>query len=190
MGAKAGDANADDTPIDSADINIGRVLKPVGLAGEIKVLPLTSFPDRFLSLKQARILVGQNTQRFDVRSVRGDGRFFFFLLAGVDSQEAAGRLRGGLIQIPEAERHPLPAGSFYQYEIIGLSVLTETGVPVGQVSEVIETGGGSDIYMVRSEAGEYGIPALASVVRKIDLAGRQMIIRPMPGLLPDRYMAR
>jgi len=172
-------------PSDSGYITIGKVLKPVGLAGEVKVLPLTSFLDRFRSLKQVRILIGQNAQRVDVRAVRYDSRFVFFSLGGVDSPEAADGLRGGFLQVPEAERHPLPAGSFYQYELIGLSVLTETGVPVGQVSEVIETGG-NDVYMVRSDAGEYGIPALASVVRKIDLAGRQMIIRPIPGLLPDR----
>ena len=180
------DANVGVDPVDAGYITIGKILKPVGLVGEVKVLPLTSFPDRFRSLKQARILIGQNAQVFDVRAMRDDGRFIFFSLAGVDSQEAAGRLRGGLLEVAEAERHPLPAGSFYQYEIIGLSVLTEAGVPVGQVSEVLETGE-HDIYMVKSDAGEYGIPALASVVRKVDLAGRQMIIRPMPGLLPDRY---
>jgi len=173
-------------PSNSDYITIGKVLKPVGLAGEVKVLPLTSFPERFRSLKQVWFLIGQDMRRLDVRAVRGDGRFVFLVFAGINSQEAAGRLRGGLLQVPEAARHLLPAGSFYQYELIGLSVLTEAGAPVGRVSEVIETGG-NDVYMVRSDAGEYGIPALASVVRKIDIAGRRMVIRPMPGLLPDRY---
>ncbi len=150
----------------------------------MKVLPLTSFPERFKALHHCRIeMEGGVAHPGQVRGARLAGRFVYLMLVDVVSLEGVAPLRGGLIQIPECERHPLAAGSFYQYEIIGLSVFTEEGTALGRVEQILETGG-NDVYVVRGEGGrEYCIPALASVVLDVDLARQRMVIRPLPGLL-------
>jgi 16S rRNA processing protein RimM len=170
---------AEDTPY----IAIGRIIKPVGLAGEVKVWPLTDFPERFQSLPQVRVTTAEGDRAYQVSATRQVGPLVYLRFSGIDCVEQADPLRGGLIQIPEKERLPLPEGSYYQYEIVGLEVFTDEGKRLGQIGNILETGS-NDVYVVRGEAGEeYYLPALATVVQKIDLVARQMIIRPMPGLL-------
>ncbi len=56
------------------------------------------------------------------------------------------------------------------YEIVGLEVVTEDGKSLGRVSEVLSTGA-NDVYVVDGPSGETLIPAIASVVEEIDVAG-------------------
>ena len=56
------------------------------------------------------------------------------------------------------------------YEIVGLEVVTEDGKSLGRVSEVLSTGA-NDVYVVDGPSGETLIPAIASVVEAIDVAG-------------------
>ncbi len=77
---------------------------------------------------------------------------------------------------------PLPEGSYYQFEIIGLNVYLENGARLGRIESIMETGS-NDIYVVKEEGKEFLIPALASVVIEINLPERRMTIRPMQGLL-------
>jgi 16S rRNA processing protein RimM len=164
-------------------IAIGRIIKPVGLSGEVKVLLLTDFPERFQSLGQVHVTTVAGNRVCRVSAARQVGPLVYLRFSGVDCVEQADLLRGGLIQIPEKERLSLPEGSYYQYEIIGLDVFTEAGERLGQVGDILKTGS-NDVYVVRGKAkGEYYIPALTMVVQKIDLIARQMVIRPIPGLL-------
>ena len=98
------------------------------------------------------------------------------------SREEADSLKGGLIQVLEEERYPLPADHYYRYEIVGLDVFLEDGTSLGKVEAVLETGG-NDVYLVKQDAHEYYIPALKQVVKKIDVMKKEMTICPMEGLL-------
>ncbi len=168
---------------DTSYIAIGLIIKPVGLSGEVKVRPLTDFPERFQSLRRVRVVTTGGDRAYRVSAARQVGPLVYVRFTEVDCVEQADPLRGGLIQIPEKERAPLPEGSYYQYEIVGLEVFTDEGRRLGRIGDVLETGS-NDVYVVRGKAKEeYYIPALTTVVQKIDLAARQMIIRPMPGLL-------
>jgi 16S rRNA processing protein RimM len=169
--------------IDEASfISIGRIIKPVGLSGEMKVWPLTDFPERFQTLHQVRVATAEANLTHRISASRQVGNHLYLRFSGVTEVGQANLLRGGLIQIPEEARFPLSKGSYYQYEIVGLDVFTEAGEKLGQVGDILETGS-NDVYVVRGGGEEYYIPALVSVVLKIDLEVGRMIIRPMPGLL-------
>ncbi len=144
---------------------------------------LTDFPQRFRSTRRLWINSSAQPVCMDVEwaSVRKDR--VILKLAGINTPEQAKRLRGALLQVPREELWPLEEGAFYQFEIVGLSVLTLAGELVGVVTEVLTTGG-NDVYVVRDgSGGELLIPALQSVVRKIDTEAGQMIIEPLPGML-------
>jgi 16S rRNA processing protein RimM len=66
---------------------------------------------------------------------------------------------------------PLPEGSHYVHQIIGLRVFTTEGRDLGEISEVIQSPA-SDVYVTAQAM----IPALRQVVKQIDLEGKRMIV--------------
>lgn len=169
--------------IEKSLISIGEIIKPVGLRGELKVYPLTDFPDRFNTLRDVILRMKDGrTYQYQIAQARVGSPCVFIFFIGVSSLEEARLLVGALIQTPEEDRIPLPEGSYYQYEIEGLDVYLEEGSLLGKVTRVIQTGS-NDVYVVEREGKEYLIPALRSVVKEISIQGRRMTIHPIEGLL-------
>lgn len=158
-------------------IAVGRVLASWGRRGEVKVEPLTDFPDRFnpgcqLYLRErAMSIEGSHWQK---------GRMIL-KLAGTDSIDAAEKLRGEWLTVPEAERRPLEAGQYYVDQVMGLEVYNGEGRLLGTVGDVLHTGG-NDVYVVSGQGQELLLPAIEDVVRSIDLEQRRMIVELLPGL--------
>jgi 16S rRNA processing protein RimM len=166
-------------------ITIGRITGPFGLEGDLKVSSDTDYPERFASMKRIFLRQGNKFWEKEIVGVMYHNGRVLIRLSGVETPEEGKKLRGTLLQIPEEEVWPLPEGSYYWYQIVGLSVYTESGRLLGQVSDVLETGG-NDVYAVKDQSGkEYLIPATREVVRSIDLQGQKILVRPLPGLLEE-----
>ncbi|HHW14300.1 MAG TPA: 16S rRNA processing protein RimM [Firmicutes bacterium] len=170
-------------------VAIGEVASPCGLRGEVHVVPLTDFPERFRSTRQ--VLLGKPGEEpagppVKVERVRLQGRGVVVKLAGVDSPEAARLLRGRLLFVPREEVAPLPEGRFYVFDLVGLTVFDEAGRVLGELVEVLDRPA-NDVFVVRPTDGGPGIlvPALKSVVRQVDLAEGRMVVRLLPGLADD-----
>lgn len=161
---------------------VGEILKPHGVQGEVKVYPLTSDVRRFAKLKNVIISGGPDQRSMEIRGVRlGDG-FVYLHLQGIDSIEAAEKLRGFKIYIDRAEVPPLKEGWYY-FELEGMQVF-EAGICLGTLVQILETGA-NDVYVVRGDKGEICVPALKSVVKNVDVSGRRMDVTLPPGLLED-----
>lgn len=109
------------------------------------------------------------------------GRAAVFHLAGVESREEADALRGEFLYVSVAQAHR-PRGEYFVHELIGLEVWTAEGSRLGTIADVLRTGA-NDVYVVRDDAGEHLIPAIADVVKSIDTAGGHVVVHPIPGLL-------
>ncbi len=103
-------------------------------------------------------------------------------LRGVHTREEARDLRGAEISVPLTEAVPLPDGSFYGAEMIGVRVVSLTGEAIGTLREVIATGS-NDVYVVRGPDGEVLVPAIADVVRGFDPERRELTVELIEGLL-------
>ena len=161
---------------------VGRVVRPHGVRGELLLDILTDFPER-LAEKEV-VYLGEAAVPHPLRRARVHRGRLLIQLEDCLTLEAAEALRGQLVQIKEAEASPLPAGRYYQHQILGLDVLTETGEKLGQVTEILETGA-NDVYVVTGPGGEVLLPALNSVVIQIDLEAHRIIVRLMDGLRPE-----
>lgn len=102
-------------------------------------------------------------------------------LRGVHTREEARDLRGAEISVPLAEAAPLPDGSYYGAELIGVRVVALTGEPVGTLREVIATGS-NDVYVVRGPDGDVLVPAIPDVVQGFDPERRELTIELIEGL--------
>ncbi len=75
----------------------------------------------------------------------------------------------------------LPEGEYYHFQLIGLSVETKEGKPLGTLSAILETGG-NDVYVVESEGKELLIPAIEDVIGEVDLQNRKLVVDLPEGL--------
>lgn len=164
-------------------ITIGKIVNTQGHRGEVRVYPLTDFPDRFKEMESVVVNSGERHRTLHIERVYFHKRFVIIKFKEIKDMNDAEMLKGGLLQIDRHELVPLPEGSFYIFEIIGLSVYTESGDYLGKVADVLQTGA-NDVYLVdRDEEGQVLIPALKKVVKKVDLEKGFMLVELPEGLL-------
>jgi 16S rRNA processing protein RimM len=164
---------------------IGKILTPHGVKGEFRVLPLTDFPERFKTLKQAYL---QDGRPITIESARPHKQFFLVKLVGFDSVEAVSVLHNLTVEVERDAAVPLPPGHFYIFDIIGMHVYSETGETLGIIADVLETGS-NDVYVIDPivdgavKKPQILIPALKDVVLEIDVAAKKMTVRLPEGLI-------
>ena len=95
-------------------------------------------------------------------------------LAGLESREAALKLKGSTVHV-RREALPEPeAGHYYLADLVGLEVLNERGEALGVVKRWMFSGA-QDVMEVAGDKTRL-IPWTAAVVREVDLQKRQIHI--------------
>lgn len=168
---------ADDTSNDSYDrqddVLVGRITGAWGLRGHVKVEPLTDSSQRF-SPGSSVYLNGQSVQVTDSRP-RKDSLLVKF--DRVVDRTQAESLRDAVLTVPAADVGPLPAGSYYHFQVLGIGVWTEGGEHIGRVTEILPKEG-ADVYVVRDgDRAEVLLLAVESVVVDVDLEEGRMVVR-------------
>jgi 16S rRNA processing protein RimM len=152
----------------------------VGLRGEVEVEPLTDSPGRF----HAGLSLRAGDTGVEVESVRRGTKGVILKLAGVADRDRADALRGRYLEVDAAEVPALPEGSYYHWQLVGLQVQRVDGTAIGELVDVVDYPA-NDVYVVRGDAGETLVPALASVVVAIDLDAGTMTVD-----MPDEVEVR
>ena len=150
-------------------IIVGKLGKVRGLDGTIKIIPLTDFDGRFDSLTE--IFVDDKIMKID--GVKNIGGEIFVKFHGVDNRETAKTFTNRFLKVERKNAAPLEDGEFYTFDIIGCEVFDGEKF-FGKVKNVFKTGS-NDVFQVQGE-GEILIPALKSVVQKIDVADKKIFI--------------
>lgn len=145
-----------------------------GLAGAVRIEPLTDVPER-IAVGAELFLEGEAAPR-KLTAVETGGRVPVVTLDGIADRAAAEELAGRYLEVEAA---PLPAGTWYWHEIVGLRVRDEAGDDLGSVVEVFRAGE-NEVYRIEGPGGELLVPALRDVVREVDVAAGSMTIRWQP----------
>jgi len=146
------------------------------MRGELKVEPLTDFPERFR--RGASVWI--EGRAYTVSLSRSQPPGLLLQLEGVTTRERATDLRGRYLEVPEGDLPELE-GAYYRFEIVGLEVFDTSGASLGRVEDVIETGA-NDVYVVRDAESELLVPAIDTVVKEIDVAGGRMVVEVLEGM--------
>jgi len=192
-------------------IEIGKIVAPQGLKGEVRVYPTTDFPDRLMSPGTRWLLSAGETEPRSIELLQGrylsNKRLYVVTLAGVENVKQAEALRNSLLMVPESDRPVLEAGEYHVRDLIGLPVyLQETGELVGTVVDMMSAG--HDLLVVAPETKlppanltpddstrrkkrrsknqktpQLLIPFVMAIVPVVDLERGRMEITPPPGLL-------
>ncbi|GAA3651052.1 ribosome maturation factor RimM [Asaccharospora irregularis] len=161
---------------------IGEIVNTQGLRGEVRVYPFTGDINRFDELESFYLGKDLETKWF-VEKVRYKGNMVIMKIKGIDTVEAAEKLKNKFMYISREESRELEDGEFFIADMIGMKVFTVGGEYVGELKEVLQYSA-NDVYVIKGEEEkEYTIPAIMKFVPTIDIEERKMIIDPIKGML-------
>lgn len=165
--------------------SLARLMRPWGVNGELVAALLTDFPEHLLELHHVWLWDGrQPPQPAEMVSCRLDRRRGRAIVGfrHCQSREQARRLVGQEIQIPLAERRPLPAGTYYVTDLIGCEVTdSQSGARLGIVRDVQPTGGVPLLAVVTPQT-ELLIPFAQEICPIIAPDQRRIVVRLLEGL--------
>jgi 16S rRNA processing protein RimM len=163
-------------------ISIGKITGFHGFKGALKLQPYVESMDFFKPETQICVrTINGEFFRFTIDWIKPHKKGFLLLFKEACSFDECQRLVNAELII-ERKRMPEPEeGDYYWVDLIGLSVFTMEGVFLGILEFIFPTGS-NDIFVVKNEKTEKLIPALESVVKKIDLVGKTMYVQLPEGL--------
>ena len=162
---------------------VGRIARAHGNRGQVIVNLETDFPDvRFQPGAEMFIRRGGMVASVRLTSVRFQRGRPVVALDGVETMNDAATLAGLELRVPIEQLAPLPAGTFYQHDLVGCRVETMDGRFVGTVRRV-EGAAGVSLLVVGSGDVDTLVPLAAAICTLIDPAERRIVIDPPHGLL-------
>ena len=170
---------------DSEDVVVvARIVKTRGLRGEVVADLLTDFPDRFENLKSLIGLATDGSRRsLEIEEQWFHGNRLVLKFAGFDSIDEAKELVNYDLAVAAEDRIELPENNYYEWELIGCRVETVSGASVGEVAEVMRTGGVEILKVVDDAGRDRLIPMASDIVVEIDKDQKLIRIDPPEGLL-------
>lgn len=164
-------------------IPIGRITGAHGIRGEVKLAPYGPLDDiQWGTIYIARS--GKAPEERKVLSFRMHKGAYLVFLESVPDRNAAEALSGFEVFVYKSAVPEAGEGEYYYADLVGMEVFTEEGKLVGRVDNVFSTGG-NDVFETSGPFGEVLIPAIESVIIRIEPETRKITVRLMEGLLPD-----
>jgi len=157
---------------------LGRIVAPFGVRGWLRIHPFGDDPESWLKIGQWWLSTDADAPddrwiAYGCEAVKLHGDGVVAKLVGVDSRDGSEALDGCFFG---AARDALPkpeADEYYWSDLIGLSVTTLNGEPLGRVMSLIETGA-NQVLVVADGEQERLLPFVEAVVKGVDIKAGQV----------------
>ncbi len=168
-------------------IEVGRVSRPHGVHGEVRISPDSDNPERFapgsaLSARPGRVGLASPSEpqrlRLTIASVRGGDAFPIVAFEEVPDRDGAEALSGYVLEVPSSELPELADDEFYPFDLQGLEARTLDAAVVGRVVEVVESPAHAILIVRRADGGEVMLPFVRAAVPVVDLAAGFLVVDP------------
>lgn len=164
---------------------IGRVVKPHGVKGKMKVEYFGEDLQRFVSYREIFIEDEKGRpESYEILEASPHPPRLILQLKGIEKIEQAQPLIGKTILVEKEALPDLEEGEYYWADLLGMKVETREGKRIGKVREIFSTGA-HDVYVVDGKRGEIFLPAVEDVIQSIDLKKGVMRVVRMKGLWED-----
>ena len=160
-------------------LEAGKIVSTHGIKGEVKVMPYCDSAELFCEFD--RFFMGKNHDEIIVEHSRVQKNMAIAKLEGIDTPEAAEKLRNKLLYMHRDDLE-LDEDTFFIDDLIGMEVRdADSGFVYGKIDDVMQTGA-NDVYVIKGSDREYLVPAIADVIVSTDIDSDIMMIRPLDGL--------
>jgi 16S rRNA processing protein RimM len=173
---------------ESQQLIIGSLVRAHGTRGEVVVYVTTDEPeDRYVAgsvLRTDPATAGPLTIEAARAYTAGGRPQLLITFEGLLDRDSAERLRGVKLLCDAADVKPSDdPDEFHDFELVGLTVVLETGDAVGEIIRV-NHGPGADLLIVKRPDGRQTlVPFVRQIVPDVDIAGGRVVITPPEGLL-------
>jgi 16S rRNA processing protein RimM len=166
---------------------VARVGRAHGIKGELAVEVRTDEPDTRLAPGSVLLTDPPERGPLTVRASRDHSGRLLVRFEGVDDRTAAEALRGTLLQVDvDPDAVPDEDDAWYDHQLVGLTVVDTTGAVVGEVADVLHLPAQDVLAVARPDGSEALVPFVSEIVPAVDVAARQVVVDPPPGLLDER----
>lgn len=163
-------------------VKVGRIGKPFGLKGEVVVHYYAEGPERFTPGAQVFVAAPEGRVSARIAHSRQLAAKFVAAFEGRENVDTVRDWVGCFVEMKAKDLPPLPEGRFYQYELLGLQVYAADGSFVGELMEILGTGG-NDVFRVCRDRREFLIPAIDDAIARIDLTQGRLVLKDLEGLI-------
>ncbi len=155
----------------------GKLRKSHGLNGEMWIEVLTDNPE--LLNQDIQVFIGENYKKITIKSFRLAGKLGLIRFEGFKNPESLRSFNNAYLYFELKNMPALQDEEYYHHELIGLEVRDGNGIVIGTLTEILVTGA-NDVYVITPKEGNKDIliPAIKSVIQKIDLESKLMFINP------------
>ena len=162
---------------------VGRIVKTHANKGEVKVVLMSDFPERFVERCRVFLEPPHEPTCMTIQAARPHKNGFLVKFEGIDTISDAAALVQRFVRIPEEELEPLEEGSFYWHQLEGLRVIDEDDRTIGVVESIFRAGDlGNEVLVVGCDSGERFVPMIDEVVLSVDLDAGTIRVRLPEGI--------
>ena len=165
-------------------LTVGRIVKTIGLKGEVKVYPTTNFRDsRFKAKSHLFVYNEKNNERIEVivKSRHANGNVDEIFLDGYSTIESVEGFVGCLLQV-EKNNKLLKKDMFYYSDLVGLVAIFDNGTTIGTVKKVEEYASYQTLR-IKTDTKDVLVPFVNAFIQEVDLENKKIVVKYMEGLL-------
>ncbi len=162
-------------------LRVGKITNTHGIKGDLKVLPLTDYFERFEELEW--VYIEGFKDKFYIENIKYKPTLVILSFEGYGDINLVEKFKDRYLLIDESQRRDLPEDTYYIADIIGLDVFTVKDEYIGKVVDIIQTGS-SEVYVIRMDnRKEIMIPSVKEFMPDISLEKKRITIDPIEGMI-------
>ena len=163
-------------------LQVGVITGTHGLKGEVKVFPTTDDRNRFLDLCDVILDTGKEMLPLKVEYVKFFKKFVFVKFEGLNDISQVEGYKRCPVLVTRENAVPLEEDEYYVADLLGLTIMDESGVTIGRLENVIETGA-NDVYEILTEDGRrILLPAIKDCILDVDMEEGIILVHMLKGL--------
>lgn len=161
---------------------VGIITGTHGLKGEVKVFPTTDDKQRFLDLEDVLLDTGKEMLELKVEYCKFFKKFVFVKFEGLDDINDVEQYKRCPLLVTRENAVELEEDEYYVADLLGLTIVDDSGVTIGKLGNVIATGA-NDVYEVLTEdGGRILLPAIKECILDVDMEEGVILVHLMKGL--------
>lgn len=162
---------------------LGYIVKPHGLKGELQVLLDVDSPSEYENLESVFVRQGQQLVPFFIEYINVKSEKAIMALDEVQSFEQARALKGAELYLPLSVLPKPEKNEFYLHEIEGFMVVSQDGQQIGKIINAVESGPQLILVTEDAQGTEILLPYIQSLLIKLDRDNQELHLNIAEGLI-------